>query len=179
MQPDSDVVWSGNPWIGPALVVRTVAVVILAVLVTVILSMTGLQSVTLLSMPLYAWAFAILALAWLASVVGLLVLRASYRYILRQSSIELVQGIARKKTLVVSPSGFAELELDQGIAGRILNYGTLDVRSQGGQQLTLELIRDPRTVSTKIREIMSVPTVRIASGSPLPQSSGNTQQPQP
>ena len=67
----------------------------------------------------------------------------------------------------MSPSGFSELEVDQGMVGRMLNYGSLEVRSQGGQQLNLELIRNPREVSAKIRDVMTTPTVRIATDQPI------------
>ncbi len=166
MEQGTDVVWTGRPWIGPALVIRMIGMAIVAVFATVVLSVLGLLSVSLLSLPLYIWVYGFLALIWLVSVSGLLVRRASSRYILRRSSIEIEQGIARRKSLVMSSSGFAELELDQGLGGRMLNYGTLQIWSQGGQQLTLELIRNPRDVSAKVREAMTTPTVRIAKDDP-------------
>ena len=166
MAQESDVLWTGRPWITPAAVVRTVAVVVLAVLVYSLLSMAGLQFFELAALPLYLWAFGILGLAWLLSMSGLLVLRASQRYTLRRSSMEMARGILGKKSLVVSPSAFSELEVDQGMVGRMLNYGSLEVRSQGGQQLNLVLIRNPNEVSAKIRDVMATPTVRVATDSP-------------
>ncbi len=166
MEAATDVIWTGRPWIGPALAIRTVGLIIVGVFATVALSVMGLLFNSLLSIPSYLWVYAFLALIWLVSVAGLMVRRASSRYILRRSSIEIEQGIARRKSLVVSPSGFAELEVDQGIAGRMFNYGTVEVRSQGGQQLTLGPVRNPRDVSAKIREVMTTPTVRVARDDP-------------
>lgn len=77
------------------------------------------------------------------------------------------QGDSREEVAGVSPSGFSELEMDQGIVARMLNYGTIEVRSQGGQQLKLELVRNPREVSAKIRDVMTTPTVRIATDQPV------------
>ncbi len=162
MGQEADVIWSGRPWIGPALIVRTAGAVVGGFLMLAVLSALGITGFPLLMVPLYVWVVGFIAVAWLASVVGLVVMRASFRYILRQSSMEVDQGIARKRFLVVSPSAFSELELDQGIVGRLLNYGSLEVRSQGGQQLNLMLIRDPKGVSAKIRGAMTIPTVRIA-----------------
>ncbi len=176
MAQESDVLWSARPWIGPSLALRTIGVVIAAVVISVLLSYLGVLTTSILSIPLYAWVFAVLALVWLALLAGLLMLRASYRYVLRRSAFEIDQGIARKRSLVVSPSGFSELEVDQGIVGRMLNYGGLEVRSQGGQQLRLMLIRDPKGVSAKIRDVMTVPTVRIARDDLGPQA--GTQAPQ-
>ncbi len=167
MAQESDVLWSGRPWITPAAVLRTAGVVIIAIIVYLLLSMLGLVGIQILSYPLYFWVFGVLALAWLLSLAGLLVRRASLSYVLRRSSLEVQRGIAGRKSLVVSPSGFSELEVDQGVVGRILNYGSLEVRSQGGQQLNLELIRNPSEVSAKIREVMSTPTVRIATNQPV------------
>jgi uncharacterized membrane protein YdbT with pleckstrin-like domain len=166
MGEETDVTWSGRPWIGPAVAIRTIALIVGGFLIYAILSTLGGLALTLLAVPLYAWLLGLLAIAWFASVVGLLVMRASFRYVLRQSSIEVEQGIVRKRNLVVSPSAFSELEVDQGIIGRILNYGNLEVRSQGGQQLNLMLIRDPKGVSTKIRGVMTIPMVRIAKDEP-------------
>lgn len=152
----------------PGIVLRTIGFVIVAVLATVLLSFAGLMSQMVLAQPLFVWVYAVLALAWLVSLLGLFTMRASYRYVLRSNSLELEQGIARKKSLIVSPSGFSELELDQGLVGRMLNYGSLEIRSQGGQQLNLMMIKSPKDVSAKIREVMTTPTVRIARDTPPP-----------
>lgn len=162
MEQDKDVIWSGRPWIAPSVVARTIGVIIAGVVLFAILSALGILGSTILAVPLFIWAAGVLAVAWLASIAGLVVMRASYMYVLRQSSIEVDEGIVRKRTLLVSPSAFSELEVDQGIIGRLLNYGSLEVRSQGGQQLNLTLIRDPKAISARIRGVMTIPTVRIA-----------------
>ena len=162
MSQGTDVIWSGRPWIGPALALRTITAIMAGIIVIVALSALGMFTIIPLGVPLLVWALGLIAIIWLASMTGLLVMRASFRYVLRQSSIEVDQGIASRKSLVVSHSGFSELEVDQGIVGRMLNYGSVEVRSQGGQQLNLIRIRDPKGVSAKIREVMTVPTVRIA-----------------
>lgn len=146
MAQEADVVWSGRPWIVPSLVIRTILVLVAGILVLVALSSLGVLTHSLLAVPIYVWVLGVLAIVWLASLAGLMVMRASFRYVLRQASIEVDRGIARKKSLIVSPSGFSELEVDQGIVGRLLNYGSLEVRSQGGQQLNLMRIRDPKGV---------------------------------
>ena len=168
MGQDTDVIWSDRPWIGPSLVARTIGAIAAVAVALVVLSALGIMSLTLLSVPLYALAVGVIGVAWVAAVVGLLVTRASSSYVLRQSSIQIDQGILGKRSLVVSPSAFSELEVDQGILGRVLNYGSLEVRSQGGQQLNLILIRDPRGVAATIREIMTIPTVRIAKDEQTP-----------
>jgi hypothetical protein len=167
MAQESDVLWSGRPWIRLSIVFRTIALVLVAVLAYVLLSMLGLLTFQFLTLPLYLWVYGLMALAWLLSLARLLVRRASSSYVLRRSSLEVVKGIAGKKSLLVSPSGFSELEVDQGIVARMLDYGSLEVRSQGGQQLNLELVRNPRKVSAKIRDVMTTPTVRVATDQPV------------
>jgi uncharacterized membrane protein YdbT with pleckstrin-like domain len=166
MAQEAEVIWSGRPWIGPSLMFRTVLVIIAGILSFAILSSLGVLASPVLAIPMYVWVIVILAIAWLGSLAGLILLRASFRYVLRRGSVEVDQGIARKKSLIVSPSGFSELEVDQGILGRLLNYGSLEIRSQGGQQLNFMRIRDPKGVSTKIRDVMTTPTVRIARDEP-------------
>ena len=164
---ESDILWHGRPWIGPSVAFRAIGAVAMAVVAYLLLSMGGIQTLQLLSFPLYLWVFGAIGLAWLASLAGLLVLRASMKYTLRRSSMEVIRGIVGKRSLVVSPSAFSELEVDQGVVARMLNYGSLEVRSQGGQQLNLLLIRNPNEVSAKIREVMATPTVRIATDPPV------------
>lgn len=162
MEKEEDVVWSGRPWIRPSLVARTIGVVVVGFVAFAVLSAMGALTLSILGVSLSDWVVVALAFAWLASMAGLLVMRASFTYVLRHSSVEIDHGIVSKRSLVVSPSAFSELEVDQGVIGRMLNYGSLEVRSQGGQQLNFMLIRDPRAVSAKIRGVMTVPTVRIA-----------------
>jgi len=166
MAEEADVIWSGRPWIGPSLLLRTVLVIVAGILSLAILSSLGVLGFSLLAIPIYVWVIGIFAIAWLGFLAGLIKLRASFRYVLRRNSVEVDQGIARKKSLIVSPSGFSELEVDQGIVGRLLNYGSLEVRSQGGQQLNFTLIRNPKGVSARIRDVMTTPTVRIARDEP-------------
>lgn len=173
MAQEADVIWSGRPWIGPSLVIRTVLALVAGILVLVVLSSLGVLTSSLFAIPLYVWVLGILAIAWLVSLAGPMVMRASFRYVLRQGSVEVDQGIVRKKSLIVSPSGFSELEVDQGIVGRLLNYGSLEVRSQGGQELKLRLIRNPKGVSARIRDVMTTPPVRITRDEPPSTVSGD------
>lgn len=167
MAQEPDVLWTGRPWITPTVAIRTAEVIILAALAYDLLSVEGLATFGVLSFPLFLWVIGILGLAWAFSLAGLLVRRASLRYTLRRSSIEVRRGILGKRSLVVSPSAFSELEVDQGIVGRMLDYGSLEVRSQGGQQLNLVLIRSPNEISAKIRGVMTTPTVRLANDPPV------------
>lgn len=162
MTAEQDIMWSGRPWIGPSVAFRSLALLAIAIILVVLLAQFGTLTWQLYSLPILFLALGLIGLVWVASVIRLLVLRASVKYVLRRSSVEVDQGIARKKSLVVSPSAFSELEVDQGIAGRIMNYGSLEIRSQGGQQLNLILIKNPRAVSQMIRDVMTTPTVRIA-----------------
>ena len=166
MAQEADIIWSGRPWIGPSVLLRTILVIVAGILSFAILSSLGVLTSSVLAIPVYVLVIGILAIAWLGSMSGLFIMRASFKYVLRRNSVEVDQGIARKKSLIVSPSGFSELEVDQGIVGRLLNYGSLEVRSQGGQQLNLMLIRNPKEVSARIRDVMTTPTVRIARDEP-------------
>ncbi|MDG6990266.1 MAG: PH domain-containing protein [Nitrososphaerota archaeon] len=160
-ESDNGVIWRGKPWVVPAIVARTAGVVVLGIIALETLVFLRVAMNSLQGFPLYVWAFGFMGVAWLASILRLAFTRASNSYVLRQSSMEVDRGIVGRQYLVVSPSAFSELEVDQGVIGRVLNYGSVAVRSQGGQQLTLRLIRDPKEVSTKIREVMTTPMVRV------------------
>lgn len=164
---EKDMIWRSKPWIGPAAVGRSIAIAVVGFLAILVLSMLGfLRLRPIFDVPLYVWVLGLFAVVWLASMVSLVVMRASCTYILRQNSIEVDRGIVSRNSLVVSPSAFSELEVNQGVVGRMLNYGSLEVRSQGGQQLNLRFIRDPKGVSAKVRMTMTVPTVRVAREEP-------------
>ncbi len=161
MSEATEILWTARPWVVPSLILRTIAFIVAGLVIALLLAPLA-TDFTFIPLGIYFWTGVVIGLGWLISLGGLLLRRASFQYVLRPSSLEVKQGIARKKSLIVSPSGFSELEIDQGLVARMLNYGSLEVRSQGGQQLNLMLVRDPATVSSKIRSVMTIPTVRIA-----------------
>ena len=72
----SDVVWKGKPWIVPAAVVRTVTVIVVAILFLWIEIFSGVASDGLIGLPVWAWTFLLFGLIWLISMFELLVFRA-------------------------------------------------------------------------------------------------------
>ena len=103
-----------------------------------------------------------LGVIWLAGALSLAILRASHKYVLRQSSLDIGRGILTRKIFTVSASGFSDLEVVQGIGGRILNMGNIVMETDSRRDLKLIMIRDPMEVAAKIRQVMTAPMVRIA-----------------
>ena len=159
----SDVVWKGKPWIVPAAVVRTVTVIVVAILFLWIEIFSGVASDGLIGLPVWAWTFLLFGLIWLISMFELLVFRASNTYILRQDGLEVKRGIVRLHSFVVTPSGFGDLLVYQSVGGRIFGYGELTVNSQGERETRLRLVRSPNKVADTLRDIMGKPIVRVES----------------
>ena len=156
-----EVVWSGRPWITPALAVRTVGVVVVLAIVLFLESFVGVFHNTLVMVPVWLLTATVFGLLWLVGIFDLVVLRASNSYILRQDGLEVKRGILRLHTFIVTPQGFGDLMANQSIGGRILDYGDLMVDSQGEKKTRLQLIRRPTYVADLMREIMGKPIVRV------------------
>jgi hypothetical protein len=155
------VVWYGKPWIVPAAIIRTVTIVIFAIIFLFVEMWAGVALPMLLGAPIYLWTLLAFALIWILSMLGLLIFYASNTYILRQDGLEVRQGIIRLHSFVVTPSGFGDLLLYQSIGGRIFDYGDLTVNSQGERQTKLALVRAPYKTADTIRDIMGKPIVRV------------------
>ena len=157
------VVWQEKPWVAPTAIIRTVTVIILAGLFLGLEFYSGVVSLNLVGLPVFAWTILVFVVVWLFSMLGLLVFRASYAYVLRQDGIEIRRGILRLHSFVVTPMGFGDLLVYQSIGGRIFGYGDITVNSQGERQTKLLLVRSPFTVAATIRDIMGKPLVRVES----------------
>jgi hypothetical protein len=155
------VVWYGKPWIVPAAIIRTVTIVLLAILFLFIEMWAGVAITMVLGVPIFLWTLLAFVLIWVLSMLGILILYASNTYILRQDGIEVRRGIIRLHSFVVTPSGFGDLLLYQSIGGRIFDYGDLTVNSQGERQTKLALVRAPYKTADTIRDIMGKPIVRV------------------
>jgi hypothetical protein len=94
-------------------------------------------------------------------MVELLIFRLSNSYELRQDGLEIRRGIIRLHSFVVTPSGFGDLLVYQGIGGRIFGYGDITVNSQGERETKLVLVHKPFDAADIIRDIMGKPIVRV------------------
>jgi uncharacterized membrane protein YdbT with pleckstrin-like domain len=156
-----DVVWYSKPWILPAAVIRTVTVIVVAILLLWLELYTGIASSGIVGLPVWAWTFVAFALIWLISMLDLLFFRLSNSYILRQDGLEVRRGILRLHSFVVTPSGFGDLLVYQSIGGRIFGYGDITVNSQGERETKLLLVRQPFVIADTMRDIMGKPIVRV------------------
>ena len=158
----SPVLWTGKPWITPAIVARTIIVIVVAI-AAILIELILKLSYSPLNLPLTLWTAIAFFLIWVASLVHLLLVWASNTYILRNDSLEIRTGILTSRSFVVAASGFADMEVRKSIIGRILNFGDIIIRTQdeSGADKIMQTIRNPMKVSGQIREVMSKPMVRI------------------
>lgn len=147
----------------PAVIFRTVAVIVVAILILWFELFSGVASDGLVGLTVWAWTLLAFALIWVVSMLELLVFRVSHTYILRQDGLEVKRGIIRLHSFVVTPSGFGDLLVYQSVGGRIFGYGDLTVNSQGERETKLQLIRSPNMVAETMRDIMGKPIVRVES----------------
>lgn len=155
------VVWYGKPWVVPAAVVRTVSIILAALLILFLEMLVGVALNVAAGLTVYLWTLLLFALIWIMSLLDLLFFWASHSYLLRQDGLEIRRGIIRLHSFVVTPSGFGDLMVYQSLGGRIFGYGELTVNSQGERQTKLSLVRSPFTTADTIRDIMGKPIVRV------------------
>jgi uncharacterized membrane protein YdbT with pleckstrin-like domain len=155
------VVWYGKPWVVPASVVRTVSIILAALLILFLEMLVGVALVVVTGLTVYLWTLLLFALIWIFSLLDLLFFWASHSYQLRQDGLEIRRGIIRLHSFVVTPSGFGDLMVYQSLGGRIFGYGEITVNSQGERQTKLKLVRSPFTTADTIRDIMGKPIVRV------------------
>jgi uncharacterized membrane protein YdbT with pleckstrin-like domain len=155
------VVWYGKPWVVPAAVVRTVSVVLFAIVFLFLEMFVGVALIVVGGLTVYLWTLFAFTLIWALSLFDLLLYWASHNYVLRQDGLEIRRGIIRLHSFVVTPSGFGDLMVYQSLGGRIFGYGELTVNSQGERQTKLSLVHSPFTTADIIRDIMGKPIVRL------------------
>jgi len=141
----------------PKAIVRTVIIVIAAMLVMVLEMHLNVAITVIFGAPLYLWTLLAITLIWLVGMSQLLFFYVARNYILRKDGIEVRRGIIRLHSFTVTPSGFGDLLLYQGLGGRIFGYGDLTVTSQGGRITKLPYVRSPYRAAKIIRDIMSKP----------------------
>jgi uncharacterized membrane protein YdbT with pleckstrin-like domain len=152
---DRDIIWEGSPWVTPGLFALTAEAIVSAV---------GLSYAELdLNVPLAILGVTLLIVAalWLAGAARLEFLARSTHYALRRSSLEVERGIVRKRLFAISAAGFSDLELSRGLVGRVLNTGDIVIETDSHRDVALVKVRDPIRVSGMIRQMMTVPLVRV------------------
>jgi uncharacterized membrane protein YdbT with pleckstrin-like domain len=163
--PPSSVLWTGRPWIVPAAVARAIVVLVVGVLLVWVEYFTGTASETFFGLSIVLWTVLVFFLVWLVGLIGLLIERATNRYTLKNDSLEIQTGIATSRTVVLVASGFSDLEVIRGIAGRIFGYGDIVIRMQSERdsQKVMAKVQDPLKVGEQIRYVMGRPVVRVES----------------
>ena len=156
---ESRVIWEGSPWILPGLVGLTIGFAALAIS----FMWVELAILQVGSLEIVGASYAVIGLLWLVGATRLASVKWSNHYALRGSSLEVRRGIVGKKIFTLSAAGFSDLEVIKSLTGRILNTGTIIMETNSDRDLKLVRIRDPIKVSSMIRQVMTVPMVRVAS----------------
>jgi uncharacterized membrane protein YdbT with pleckstrin-like domain len=151
----------------------TIALVVFAIALTWLELTFHFAFVSISSIPILVLTYLGILLVWVISVANLAVIRASSIYTLRNSSLEVSRGIVGKRVFTLSAAGFSDLEVIQGPFGRLLSMGDIVMETDSHRDLRLEKVRDPMGISAKIRQVMTVPVVRLATRTPE-EDQGNT-----
>ncbi len=159
----SSVLWTGKPWILPGALARSIAVVVIAVVVLWLELFLNVALDTIAGVYVMLWTGLAFLVIWLLSLMHLVLLRASNTYILRDDSLEIRSGILTSTSFVLSPSGFSDLEVVRSVSARIINSGDIIIRTQSEIDSVRKMvrIRNPLKAADQIREVMAHPIVRI------------------
>lgn len=157
----SSALWSDRPWILPGLVGRSILIVALAVVVAWLELQFDIAAKPLFSISAALWTGLVLFLIWIFSVIHLLALRVANMYILRNDGLEVRTGILDTKSFVIAPSGFSDLEVIRSVSARLVNSGSILIRTQGETNVKMDRVRNTYRVAEQIRGVMARPIVRI------------------
>ncbi len=163
--PPNSVLWSARPWITPAAAARAIVVLVVGILIVWVEYATGTAGDSILGVSIVLWTVLVFFLIWIISLLGLLVERATNLYTLKNDSLEILTGILTSRSVVVVASGFSDLEVIRGVAGRIFEYGNIVIRMQSERNSVkiLRKVRNPLKVGEQIRYVMGRPVVRVES----------------
>lgn len=164
----SSVVWEGHPWVMPGLIGLTIEVVALAIILSWAEVVTGYALQAFMTIPFLILTYAAVFVIWLIGALRLALIRAASHYTLRGSSLEIQHGILGRRIYTVSAAGFSDLQVIKSIVGRILNTGTIIIETDSDRDIKLKMVHDPVAVARRIREVMTVPLVRVSGESPQP-----------
>lgn len=168
----SRTLWSGRPWVLPAVLSKSITVIAVTVLTFWLEFLFGVAYFSAPIMPIIVWTALALFTAWLASIVQSLLLRASNSYILKEDGLEVRVGIVTSKSFVISPAGFSDLEVVRSLSARIVNSGDIVIHTQGDSDIRMERVRSPLKVAAQIREVMARPFARTAKSEPVSEQVG-------
>jgi len=168
----SRTLWSGRPWVLPAVLSKSITVIAVAVLTFWLEFLFGVAYFSAPIMPIIVWTALALFTAWLASTVRPLLLRASNSYILKEDGLEVRVGIVTSKSFVISPAGFSDLEVVRSLSARIVNSGDIVIHTQGDSDIRMERVRSPLKVAAQIKEVMARPFARTAKSEPVSEQVG-------
>jgi hypothetical protein len=167
------VLWQEHPYITPALAGLTIVMVALAIVLSWVEFTMGIAFKGVGPIPLLVATYGLVFLLWLGGSFRLALIRASSHYVLRGSSLEIQHGILSRRIFTVSAAGFSDLQVIKSIWGRILNTGTIVIETDSDRDLKLSMIHDPIRASIKMRQVMTVPVVRVSGQEPMQVTSGN------
>jgi membrane protein YdbS with pleckstrin-like domain len=164
----TSVLWQGKPWIIPAAIGRSIVVIVVAVLFVWLEFFAGAAEDVLFGVNIIIWTLLAFFVVWLISITGLLIVRATNQYNLKSDSIEIRTGILTSRSSVIVASGFSDLEVIRGVAGRILEYGDIIIRTQSERdpEKMMVKVRNPLTVAEQIRYVMGRQIVRLDQSPP-------------
>jgi len=156
-----DLVWEGHPSIGHSVSIRTLLVLGVAIVLMWLELRFGIAWKTHFVFQNILWTTVALAVFWIIVLVPLFSKRSSHKYVLRKDSLEVRTGIVGKKSVVLSPVNFSNLELRQSFAQRTIGIGDITVRFNSGHTVSVKSIRRPTAVSGMIREVMTRPRIQL------------------
>jgi hypothetical protein len=172
---DGGVVWQGRPAIGVyVLLYGVLALVAIGILVGLelytaraISSISGVFYATLPAGPLdipdavEVITVLIIAVVFLAKVVGLIITKVENSYELRTDGLYVNRGIANLQNTFISAMAFSDAKLIRTLGMRIVGRGTIVVEANDGRRFELKMIKDSSNVQSLIRSNLSHPTVRV------------------
>lgn len=93
----------------------------------------------------------------------MLALKYSHKYVLKNDSLEIRNGILNFDRFIITSSGFSDLEVHQSLLERAFDSGEIEIYSESEKNFEKRLVkvRHPMKVAEQIRFVMGRPIVRM------------------
>jgi uncharacterized membrane protein YdbT with pleckstrin-like domain len=86
-------------------------------------------------------------------LIGEAILRSTTEMAITNKRVIMKRGLISRKTLELNLNKIENLGVDQGLLGRMLNYGTVTVVGTGGTRETFKYVADPLAFRKTVQDL--------------------------
>ena len=183
------LIWAGKPAVSIFLLIYGIIVALLITILDFLEYFLGSENTSLnrlfpnsltfrglhVVFPVELATLSIILIAYVAEVLRLAILRASYKYFLYEDGLYVDSGIINLENTFLSPVAFSDARLFRTASLRLVKRGNITVDANDGRHIELKLVEKPGVVQALIRKTLGRPTVRVEGYQPINENFNETE----